>query len=82
MKGQPSLEKRQRIERLLAQLKPAAIIPERLRLLRTIQILEGTGDAGARSMLERFSRGSSADSLTLQAQHALSRLNTSRPHSD
>jgi WD40 repeat protein len=74
LEGKPSLEKRWRIEKLLAQLEPAGITPKRLRLLRTIQVLEGTGATEARALLEQFAKGLAQDGLTQEAQRALTRM--------
>jgi hypothetical protein len=74
LEGKPSLEMRRRIEKLLAQLEPGGISPERLLRLRTIQVLEGIGAAGARPLLEQLAQGNAQDPLTQQARQALTRM--------
>ena len=69
----PALEVRQRIERLLAELEPAAS-PERLRALRAVQVLEYAGTAEAEQVLQTLARGAPEALLTRQARAALKRL--------
>jgi WD40 repeat protein len=71
---EPTLEVKQRIDQLLALLEPGKMAPERLRLLRTIQVLEKIGNAEARALLERFAEGNPRDPLTQDAVATLARL--------
>jgi len=74
--GQPPLELRQRVEKLLDQLK-AVPTPEQLRQVRAIEVLEQIGTADAQAVLQRLAAGSAARP-TREAQAALERLR-SRP---
>ncbi len=74
--GQPSLEVRRRIERLLEfytsdRLHPG---PDRLRQDRAIEVLELIGDTLARQLLERLARGAAKAPLTRDASGAVERL--------
>jgi hypothetical protein len=71
---EPTLEMKLRINQLLALLEPGKMAPERLRLLRTIQVLEKIGNAEARALLERFAEGNPRDPLTEDAVATLARL--------
>jgi WD40 repeat protein len=52
----PSAEVRQRLQRILDELKGAAVSPEKLRQLRAVEILERVGDGKARELLARLGR--------------------------
>jgi RNA polymerase sigma factor (sigma-70 family) len=74
--GAPSAEARRRLEELFAQIthqtdQPS---PERLRMLRALEILERAGTADARSVLEVLARGAPGARLTEEAKAALYRL--------
>jgi hypothetical protein len=72
--GNPSLEVRQRIERLLnkeARLEPA---PDRLRAWRAVEVLEAIGTPAAREILAGLARGAPAAGLTQRAKAAVERL--------
>lgn len=71
LKKKPTLEARQRIEQLLAQMDPAAS-PERLRSLRAVQVLEHTGSAEAKRLLQELAGGEAR--LTQEAAASLRRL--------
>jgi len=70
--GKPSLEMRQRVEQLLDKITAS---PEQLRQLRAVQVLERTGTAEARRLLESLAKGSEwPQRLRDDAQAALARL--------
>jgi hypothetical protein len=75
----PPLEMKKRIDQLLDRLEPGRMDPERLRLLRTIQLLEKIGTAEARELLERFATGNPADPLTQDAVATLERMKRKKP---
>jgi sugar lactone lactonase YvrE len=72
--GQPSLEVRQRAERLLAKLRAAPVSGERLRVLRAMEVLEYIGTPAVRPVLESLARGAPEDQLTQEAKASLKRL--------
>jgi WD40 repeat protein len=67
--GRPSVEVRQRVERLLQRL-PA----ERVRTTRTVAVLERLGNPGARALLAKLAKGAPQARLTQEAEAALKRL--------
>jgi HEAT repeat protein len=67
--GGPTLETRQRVERLLDKL-PA----EQVRVHRAVAVLERVGTPEARQLLERFAKGPRKVRLTEEAEEALRRL--------
>jgi RNA polymerase sigma factor (sigma-70 family) len=74
--GQPALETRRRLEQLLEkqeheQRSPS---PQRLRLLRAVEVLERIGDADARRALATLTGGAPGAWLTEDAKAALDRL--------
>jgi RNA polymerase sigma factor (sigma-70 family) len=80
----PSLEVRRRIEQLLGRIakqRGRAPSPERLRTVRTVELLEQTGTAQARQVLEALARGTPEAWLTQEAKASLERLRR-RPVSD
>ena len=68
----PSLEVRQRIERLLEEPRP--ISPERVRTMRAIQILAQIGNRESLQMLSHLAQGAPNALETQQARGALGRL--------
>jgi outer membrane protein assembly factor BamB len=72
--GKPSLEVRQRAERLLTKLRAAPISGERLRVRRAMEVLEYIGAPAVRPVLESLARGAPEDQLTQEAKAALKRL--------
>jgi RNA polymerase sigma factor (sigma-70 family) len=75
--GDPGVEVRQRVERLLARLaNPSA---DRLRELRALEALGHAGTPGARSLLEALAAGPPSDRLTRDARGLLERR---RPPAD
>jgi RNA polymerase sigma factor (sigma-70 family) len=77
LQGQPTLEMRQRLERLLSQLKTPVAAPELLRSLRAVEALEQIGLPAARQILQTLASGSPDSRLTQSATAALARLATS-----
>jgi RNA polymerase sigma factor (sigma-70 family) len=76
LEGQPALETRRRLEQLIekqerGQRSPS---PERLRTLRTLEVLERIGTAEAKSVLAMLAGGAPGAWLTQDAQGALNRL--------
>ena len=74
--GQPSLEARRRIERLLKQVRGERLSPSppRRRAVLAIEVLERIGDTAARQVLATLARGAPAAALTVDAKGALERL--------
>jgi hypothetical protein len=70
LNGKPSLEVRQRLERLLETLERRT----KLRAVRAVEVLEGVGSPDARRLLERLARGLSGARLTQEAKASLGRL--------
>jgi len=63
-----------RAERLLKLLAPDAVSPERVRLLRALEVLELTGTPAARHVLEALAKGAGASEATGEAKASLARL--------
>jgi hypothetical protein len=78
LQGKPSLEMRQRVERLVHKLEEPLQDPEQLRALRAIEVLEQINTAEARQLLERLAKGAPESRLTQDAQAALDRLSQPR----
>jgi hypothetical protein len=76
LEGQPSLEVRQRVERLLAKLTSLRWNPtsERLRRLRALEVLEHIGTPGAKEVLKSLAGGAGGSPLTQEAKASLERL--------
>jgi hypothetical protein len=68
----PSLEVRQRLERLLEEPRP--VRPERLRTMRAIQVLAQLGGRDSQRLLNRLAQGAPGASETRLAKQALGRL--------
>jgi hypothetical protein len=71
LSGRLSAEVRRQVEGLLGRLE---YLPERLRLSRAVGVLEQTGTAEARQLLERLADGIGEALLTREAKAALHRL--------
>jgi hypothetical protein len=77
--AQPSLEMRQRIEKLLETPPTFRVpVPDRLRALRGIQVLEYIGTAEAQTALQGLASGAPGARLTYEAHKALQRLGKRR----
>jgi hypothetical protein len=74
-----SAEHRERLERLLEQADGVEHAPDRVRVLRAVEVLERVGGADARRTLERLAAGAPLARLTREARAALDRLTPSRP---
>jgi len=72
--GQPSLELRQRVQRLLEKVDDASERKEQLRSLRAVQVLEYAANPSARAILEKLAGGTQGARLTQEAKAALLRL--------
>jgi hypothetical protein len=76
LSGDPSLEARRRIERLLRQMRGERLSPSLpcRRCVRAIEVLERIGNAEARQVLAALARGAPTAALTIDAKAALERL--------
>jgi WD40 repeat protein len=75
LEGQPALETRQRVERLLERLVTNAAPPaEIVRGTRAVWVLEKIGTPEAREVLQNLAKGAPGDKLTRDAEVALKRL--------
>jgi hypothetical protein len=72
--GGPSAEVRRRAAHLLDQLDRPASSPERLRVLRAIEVLEHSATPEARRVLERLAGGMPGARVTEEAKRSLDRL--------
>jgi WD40 repeat protein len=75
--GKPSVEARQRAEALLGKLeqrRALALTPDRLREVRTIEVLEGIAGGEARKALAALAEGAPGALRTEEAKAALQRL--------
>jgi WD40 repeat protein len=73
--GNPTLEVRRRLEKLLESLETASMSADQLRLLRALEALEFVGTEEARAVLEPLARGVAEARLTREARAALVRFN-------
>jgi RNA polymerase sigma factor (sigma-70 family) len=73
LQGNPALEQRQRLEQLLAKLEPRNS-PERLRILRAVEVLEHIGTQEAMQVLSTVAKGPSEALLTREGKASLDRL--------
>jgi WD40 repeat protein len=71
--GKPSLEMRRRLQAILAG--PKRPLPDDLRVLRAMEVLERIGTPEARRILETFAGGGKTVRETREAKAALQRLN-------
>ncbi len=69
-----SAEQGERIRRLLQALDGEETDPERLRLLRAVEVLERVGGPSARAVLEKLAGGAGASGVTREAREAVKRL--------
>jgi WD40 repeat protein len=68
------LEADRRVKKLLDKLQGPLTLPEHLRLVRVVEILEGLGTADARRVLRIYASGAEGSRLTQDARDALERL--------
>jgi Tol biopolymer transport system component len=69
-----SLEVRRRAEQLLRKIEESCGSPERLRVLRTLEILERIGSPAARRLIEKTAKDWQDDVVTEEAKAVLARL--------
>jgi len=74
LRGELSPEQKQRIDEVLARRKLIESDPERLRLLRCVEVLERLGSSEARSLLGELAKGAAGARLTQEAQSAIRRF--------
>jgi WD40 repeat protein len=77
--GNPSAEASRRIDKLLESFKGPTMMPEDLRLIRAIEVLENVGTGEARAILKRLSEGTPQAQPTQEATQALARLDKRIP---
>jgi hypothetical protein len=70
----PSLEMRQRMEKLLAKLQGPVTAPDMLQKLRAIETLERIGTPEARAVLEDMAKGATGHRITEDARDSVKRL--------
>ena len=75
--AKPSLEVRQRVEKLIERLSPLSV--DRLRELRALRVLEQVGTEGARQLLLALAKGAEGARLTRDASASLGRLTRQAP---
>jgi hypothetical protein len=80
LKGEPSLELRRRVQRLLDALDNGALPAESLRHLRAVAVLEHIASAEARKLLDALATGAPEARLTQEAKAALARLCSAVPN--
>lgn len=73
-----SLELRLRVLAFLDRFEPKELSPERLRLLRAVELLEGIGTSHAKKLLAELAHGAPGAPLTVEAKSALLRLEHAR----
>jgi WD40 repeat protein len=74
LKGKLSAESAKRIQQLLEKLDEPVASPERLRVVRGVEVLQRIGSAKARELLRALSKGAPGARLTQEASQALERL--------
>jgi hypothetical protein len=72
--NRPQPETQRRVQRLLDRLRQPACSPERLRVLRAIEVLERTGSTSAQQILQKLAGGLPGARVTEEAQQSLTRL--------
>jgi WD40 repeat protein len=77
LEGQPALEVRRRVERLLEKQEGPVTAPDTLRALRAVETLEHIGGSEARQALQELARGAPEARLTREARESLDRLSRS-----
>jgi WD40 repeat protein len=79
LEKEPSPEVRRRLETLLSRQPGLAQLPEVLRRVRAIQVLERLGSKEARALLTELSKGAAYATETQEAKAALERLSRRAP---
>jgi hypothetical protein len=75
----PSEEVRRRAEGLLEKVQQPVLSPDRLRLVRALQVLEQLGTPPARKVLDRLAQGDAEAWLTQEARASRDRLARREP---
>src|SRR5262249_23584481 len=70
----PPAELKQRLEKLLQALGGANPVPEQMRAVRRVEVLERIGTPEARQLLETLAKGAAGARLTQESQAAVQRL--------
>lgn len=79
LKGKPSLEVRRRVDGLLKKLEGTIADPEKLRVLRALEVLERIGTPEAGRVLKTVSEGADESRFTRGAKESLQRLDRRSP---
>jgi WD40 repeat protein len=74
LEAKPSLEARRRLEGLVNKLDGPITIPEQIRYLRCVEVLEHIDTPEARRLLDALGKGADGARLTREAKAALARL--------
>jgi RNA polymerase sigma factor (sigma-70 family) len=74
MAGNPSPEAKRRLEALLDRLDATSLLPETVRQIRAVEVLESIGNPGARRLLDKLAAGPPEMRLTQEAKAAAERL--------
>ena len=73
--AKPSLEASRRIDELLAGIKSMRPLPDQLRTIRAVEVLDRIGSREARAFLRELAAGTDRAYLTTHASEALDRMN-------
>jgi WD40 repeat protein len=79
LEAKPSLETRQRIEKLLNRLTGPINLPDQIRQVRAVETLELIGSNAAKALLAKYAGGAPGARLTQEAKDALARLERAEP---
>ncbi len=79
LEGQPSLEVRRRVEGLLKNLEGTITDPDKLRVVRALEVLEQIGTPEAGRVVETMTQGAEEARLTREAKASLQRLSRRLP---
>jgi WD40 repeat protein len=79
LKADPSLETRQRVEKLVHRLLGPLTLPEHLRAVRAVETLEHIGSDAAKTLLSKYAAGAAGARLTQDATDAVARLRHAQP---
>jgi HEAT repeat protein len=74
LEGKPSAEQRQRLQRLLEQVRSVGTTTDGLRQVRALELLECVGTEEAKALLKELAKGAPGAALTEQAKVALKRF--------
>jgi hypothetical protein len=74
LKGHSSVEKRRRLEEIIANLEGKTSSGEWLRAQRALEVLEHIGTPGSRRVLQDLGQGAPESRLTRKARLAMARL--------